>query len=128
MNAEMEKKLALLEERAGPLKGLLDDIETMRKSTRYPDVDVKLRLADISEILGDRGPWLELVHTCRKRFERNPGNLMLARDFERVLEHLVALPWMMSSPPSLTGLEFELGQVKELIKTWEEKNERAELG
>lgn len=122
MDAEIEAKLKRIEERAEDLEGLLADIEELKKHTRYPDVDVKLRLADVGQVLGSLDEWFALLSTCRQRVERNPGQVAFAQDLSLVLEQLLARPWMAGTQSETMGaLEWELRQAKELAKVWDTK-------
>ena len=118
---EMESRLKRLENSAEALKGVLADIEELDK-TRYPDVPVKIRLADIRYALGSLDGWLMLLSTCRQRFERNPGQVAFARDLSQVLEQLLARPWMAETQSeTMEALGWELRRAKELAEIWDTK-------
>ena len=116
---ETESKLKRLEKSAEALKGVLADIEELGK-TRYPDVPVKIRLADIQYTLGSLDGWFALLSTCRQRHERNPGQAKFARDLALALAQLLARPWMEgTAPETIEQLEWERGRAEEIAEIWE---------
>lgn len=116
---ETESKLKRLEKSAEALKEVLADIEELGK-TRYPDVPVKIRLADIQYTLGSFDGWFALLSTCRQRYERNPGQAKFARDLALALAQLLARPWMEgTAPETIEQLEWERGQAEEIAEIWE---------